>query len=66
MQLCDSLIVCERTTPIARLVPFGPDDEGIKISDSLKPVGALSEIRAVRLRKKVDVDKVLLETRGDQ
>jgi prevent-host-death family protein len=61
----DTLIVCDRATPIARLVPFEGEAEEFKIRESRKSISRLTRIRPVRLRKKADVDKLLRETRGE-
>jgi prevent-host-death family protein len=60
----DTCIVCDRATPIARLVPIEEGNEDMKIYESLKPIGELKEIRPARLRKKVDMGRVLSEMRG--
>jgi prevent-host-death family protein len=62
----DTLIVCERSTPIARLVPFEGNAEDFKIHESKQSISELTKVRPVRLRKKMDVLKVLRETRGEQ
>ena len=62
----DILVVCDRSTPIARLVPMEDEAEELKISESVKPIGELKEIQPVRLRKKVNLIKVLNEIRGDR
>ena len=62
----DTVIVCERATPIARIVPFEGDAEEFKIAESREPIGKLTSIRPVRLRKKADLNKMLDETRGNK
>jgi prevent-host-death family protein len=59
-----TVIVCDRKTPIARLIPYDRRADSLRIQEADRPVTALSEIRPVRLRKKTDIDKVLRETRG--
>jgi prevent-host-death family protein len=61
----DEVIVCERQTPIALLVPFADEDRDFKVCEAAQPIGKLGKIRPVRLRKKVDAGKILKETRGD-
>ena len=61
-----TLIVCERTTPVARIVPFEEDADDFRVRDACKSVGELARVRAVRLRKNVDLNKILRETRGGE
>jgi prevent-host-death family protein len=62
----DILVVCDRSTPIARLVPIEEEPQGLKICESVRPIGELKQIRPVQLRKKVNVIKILDEIRGDR
>ncbi len=62
----DTLIVCERSTPVARLVPLEDDAEEFKIHEPRESISRLARIRPVRLRKEADVNKVLRETRGEE
>ena len=64
----DTVVVCDRRTPIAQLVPYetDADAEGLQIQKARRPVRELFEGRAVRLRKKADLDKILREVRGER
>ncbi len=62
----DSLIVCDRATPIARLIPFEEETEGFKIREASRPIGELTEVRPVRPKKRLDIDKMLRESRGEK
>jgi prevent-host-death family protein len=59
----DTVVVCERQTPIARLVPFAEEDPDFRVRKAGQPILKLGKIRPVRLRKKVDVGRILRETR---
>ena len=59
-----SVVVCDRKTPIARIVPFHVDAGGLHIMEAVGSFGQLPGIPRVRLRKGVDVDRVLAESRG--
>jgi prevent-host-death family protein len=61
----DTIVVCERQTPIARLVPFAEDDPRVRVIEAARGIGKLGKIRPVRLSRKIDVDKILSETRED-
>ena len=50
--------------PIARIVPIEEDAEDFKVLEPGKPIGELGSVRAVRLRKQVEVNRVLRESRG--
>lgn len=62
----DILVVCDRATPIARIVPIEEKNEDLRICESAKPIGELKEIRPVRLRKKVNIIRILGDIRGEQ
>jgi prevent-host-death family protein len=60
----ESLLICDRATPIARLIPCDEDSEDLRIREARQPISALSSVRPVKLRKKLDADRILLESRG--
>jgi antitoxin (DNA-binding transcriptional repressor) of toxin-antitoxin stability system len=60
----DTLGVCARSIPIARLVPM--EEEGFTIREYAKPISELKAIQPVKLRKKVDIIKILREIRGNR
>jgi prevent-host-death family protein len=60
----DTLVVCDRATPIAWLVPIEGNAGDLKVCEPEKPIPDLKEIRPVRLRRRVDALKILKETRG--
>lgn len=62
----DTVIVCERATPIAQLVPLDENDELLEIREAIRPLRELVKIRPVRLRKGIDVDGLLREMRGER
>ena len=62
----DTVIVCDRKTPIAQLIPFDGKANDLQIQEASRPVAELFEGRAVRLRKRVSVEKILREARGER
>lgn len=59
-----SVIVCDRTIPIARLIPYKPDDEeGFQIIPASLPLRDLKKVRRVRPRRAIDVVRLLREDR---
>jgi prevent-host-death family protein len=61
----DTVIVCDRNTPIARMIPFDRDTDDLEIREASRPISELFSARPVPLRKKVNVDRILRETRGE-
>src|SRR5262245_21094466 len=59
-----SIIVYDRNTPIARLVPFHDEPDDLTIVDASAHPSTLKKIKGVRPRRKIDIDKVLRELRG--
>ena len=60
----ESVVVCDRTTPIARLVPYEPDDDaGFEVLAASGGTGDLRAIRGVRPKRPIDVVRLLREDR---
>jgi len=59
-----SVIVCDRRTPIAQLIPFDDRTDDLKIQEASRPVSELSKVQAIGLRKRVDIGRILREARG--
>jgi prevent-host-death family protein len=62
-----SIIVCDRATPIARLVPYdeSPADD-FRVEEPSRAVTAPARLGRVHLRKKVDVVRLLRESRDQR
>jgi prevent-host-death family protein len=60
------VLVYDRATPIARLVPFQEDRDDITLIPESSPPAALGRIRGVRPRKPINLDKLLGELRQDR
>lgn len=59
-----SVVVCDRTLPIARLVPYAPDeDDGFEVLPASLPLSDLKKVRGVRPKRAVDVVGLLREDR---
>jgi prevent-host-death family protein len=61
-----SVIVYDRNTPIARLVPFHEESDDLAVIEASAHPSSLKKIKGVRPKKRIDVDKVLRELRGDR
>ena len=57
-----TILVCDRNTPIARLVPTD-DEGGLQVREPTRPVKDLKRIKGVQLDPPVDVVRVLRSDR---
>jgi prevent-host-death family protein len=60
------VVVYDRNTPIAELIPFQQDEDDVVIIEASAPAGELRKLKGIRPRKPVDVDKLLRELRADR
>lgn len=61
------VVVYDRVTPIARIVPFeAAEDDDLEIVEPSAPLSSLEHLEPVRLRRKVDVVRLLRDGRGDR
>jgi prevent-host-death family protein len=59
-----SVIVCDRATPIARLVPYDDEErDGFEVVAASRPVTDLAKVRRVRPKRGIDVVRLLREDR---
>ena len=61
-----TVIVYDRRTPIARLVPIEGDKDDLVIVDESARPSELKRLKGVRPKKPVDVDKLLVDLRRDR
>jgi antitoxin (DNA-binding transcriptional repressor) of toxin-antitoxin stability system len=59
------VVVCDRETPIARLVPVETNDD-VSIIPASTPAASLKKVAGVRPKASVDVDGLLRELRRDR
>jgi prevent-host-death family protein len=63
----ETIIVCDRSTPIARLSSIAqPNDDDLVIDDAIDPPSAARRIKPLKRLKNVDVDGILAEMRADR
>lgn len=62
----ETVIVSDRRTPVARLVPIDQRTEGVTIERARQPVSQLRRVTGVRLRRRVDVGKILRQSRDQR
>ena len=59
-----SVIVCDRATPIARLIPYESDEAGgFEVVPASLPVSELKNVRGLRPKRSIDVVRLLREDR---
>jgi len=59
----ETVEVRDRETPIALIVPLKEEGEDFSIVEASRPAADLKKVKGVRLRKSVDVVKLLRESR---
>ena len=62
----DTVIVCDRQTPIARLVPYAETDDGFVVHAPTRPAKALRGIRGIKIKRAVDVVALLRHGRDQR
>ena len=62
----ETVVVCDRNTPIARLVPYDDRSAELRIEGPTLPRRELKKIRGVRPRVAVDVVGLLRESRDQR
>jgi prevent-host-death family protein len=62
----ETVIVCDRSTPIARLVPYESDPPGLTILAPSQPRSELLKVKAVRPKRPIDIVEVLREDRDQR
>lgn len=60
-----TVTVCDRKTPIARLVPIDDQAGGLKVREAIDPKAPWPR-RRIRLKKQVDVVELLCADRADR
>ena len=58
--------VCDRQTPIARIVPIERDADGLQVDEPRRPLSDLRRLKSIRLRRRVDVGRLLRESRDQR
>ena len=61
-----TVVVYDRNTPIARLVPIHEETDDLIVIEASAPPSTLKKLKGVSPRKRVDVDRMLRESRGDR
>jgi prevent-host-death family protein len=61
-----TVLVYDRSIPIARLVPFQEETDDLVLIEASAPPADLKRIKGVRPKKRVDVGRLLRESRGER
>lgn len=62
----ETVIVCDRNTPVARLVPYEEERDGFSIEGPTRPLSELKKVRGVKLKRPTDVLRLLRESRDER
>jgi prevent-host-death family protein len=63
----ETIIVCDRSTPIARLAPIKQiQDDDLVLEEAIDPPSEARKIKPLKMLKGVDVDSILAEMRKDR
>ena len=61
-----TVVVCDRKTPIARLVPFTEREEEFVVSEPTRSVLDLKRVPGVKVKRGIDVVRILRESRDQR
>ena len=61
----ETVVVCDRATPIARLIPFDEEDD-LTILEATHLARDAGKVKAPRFHKRVNIDRILAEMRADK
>ena len=62
----DTVIVCDRKTPIARLVPYAETDDGFVVHEPTRAVADLKGVPGIKPKRRVDIVRLLRESRDER
>jgi prevent-host-death family protein len=61
-----TVLVCDRQTPIARLVPVDGYADELQTEEPRRPVADLGKVKPVRLQRRINVGRLLRESRDQR
>ena len=62
----DTVVVYDRDTPIARLVPYAESEDGFVVLEASEPPTTLKTVKGIRPKRAVDVVQLLRESRDQR
>ncbi len=62
----DTIIVCDRKTPIARLEPYTQTEDAVAVHEPTRSLAELKSVPGVKLKRRVDPLRILREGRDQR
>jgi prevent-host-death family protein len=62
----ETVVVCDRQTPVARLVPYADEPDAVSLVPATRPTSDWRRIKPVRLKRPIDVVELLREDRDQR
>jgi len=62
----DTVVECDRSTPIARILPYDEPADGFVVHEPERPASEVRRVRGVKPRERVDVVRLLREERDQR
>jgi prevent-host-death family protein len=62
----DTVVVCDRSTPIARIIPYDERDDGFLVHEAQRPAAEVRGVRGVKPRTRIDVVRMLRDDRDQR
>ena len=66
VQAGETVVVLDRRRPVAHIVPTDASSSDVRISEPAESAEKLRAVKPIRVRRRVDVDALLHELRGDR
>jgi prevent-host-death family protein len=61
----ETVIVCDRSRPVARLIPYEEGDD-LEVVEASEPPRNAKKIKPVKVPRRVNIDRILAETRSER
>jgi prevent-host-death family protein len=62
----ETVVVCDRHTPIARLVPYTDTDHALVVREPTPSPAALKQVAGVTLKRRIDLVRILRDSRDER
>lgn len=62
----DTVIVCDRNTPIARVVPYVETDDGFVVHEPTRSAVDLESVPGIKPKRRVNIVRLLRESRDQR
>ena len=61
-----TVVVCDRSTPIGRIIPYDERDDGFVVHEARQPARDVRKVRGTKPRKRVAIVRILREDRDQR